>query len=110
MAADDRLVDLLLQWEELREQGRPVSAEELCRDCPELLDEVRRRLRFLDAVRPEGEPETCDATGSSCQCKRRHQWLMISALTGSRFSCLHSAVFLSDTGAASSGRQPNGRW
>jgi hypothetical protein len=56
MAADDRLTDLLLQWEELREQGRPVSAEELCRDCPELLDEVRRRLRFLDAVRPDCEP------------------------------------------------------
>src|SRR5215831_23628 len=57
MVVDDRLMDLLLQWEELREQGRPVSAEELCRDCPELLDEVRRRLRFLDAVRPEGEPD-----------------------------------------------------
>jgi WD40 repeat protein/serine/threonine protein kinase len=56
MAADDRLMDLLLQWEELREQGRPVSPEELCRDCPELVDEVRRRLPFLDAVRPEGEP------------------------------------------------------
>src|SRR6516164_9728889 len=56
MAADDRLMDLLLQWEELREQGRLVSAEELCRDCPELLDEVRRRLRFLGAVQPEAEP------------------------------------------------------
>ena len=62
MAADDRLVDLLLQWEELREQGRPVSAEELCRDCPELLDEVRRRLPFLDAVRPEGEAGAGTAT------------------------------------------------
>src|SRR5262249_56418266 len=57
MTVDDRLMDLLLQWEELREQGWLVSAEELCRDCPELLDEVRRRLRFLDGVRPEGEPE-----------------------------------------------------
>jgi hypothetical protein len=57
MAFDDRLVDLLLRWEEMREQGRLVSAEELCRDCPELLDEVRRRLRFLVAVRPEGEPD-----------------------------------------------------
>ena len=56
MSVDHRLMDLLLQWEELREQGRLVSAEELCRDCPELLDEVRRRLRFLGAVRPEGEP------------------------------------------------------
>src|SRR5215831_8377610 len=63
MVVDDRLMDLLLQWEELREQGRLVSAEELCRDCPELLDEVRRRLRFLDAVRPGGEPEAGTTTG-----------------------------------------------
>jgi WD40 repeat protein/tRNA A-37 threonylcarbamoyl transferase component Bud32 len=50
MAIDERLVELLLQWEELREQGQPVSAEELCRDCPELLDEARRRMRFLGAL------------------------------------------------------------
>jgi WD40 repeat protein/tRNA A-37 threonylcarbamoyl transferase component Bud32 len=51
MAIDDRLVDLLLRWEELREQGQPVSAEELCHDCPEYLDEVRRRIRFLGALK-----------------------------------------------------------
>jgi WD40 repeat protein/tRNA A-37 threonylcarbamoyl transferase component Bud32 len=50
MANDDRLMELLLQWEELREQGQPVSAEELCQDCPEYLDEVRRRMRFLGAL------------------------------------------------------------
>ena len=33
---------LTFLWEE-RRQGEPVSAEELCRDCPELLAEVRRR-------------------------------------------------------------------
>lgn len=50
MAIDDRLMDLLLRWEELREQGQRVSAEELCHDCPEYLDEVRRRVRFLSAL------------------------------------------------------------
>jgi WD40 repeat protein len=64
MAVDDRLVDLLLRWEELREQGRPVTPEELCRDCPELLDDVRRRLRFLEAVRTEGDPAGGAATAS----------------------------------------------
>jgi WD40 repeat protein/predicted Ser/Thr protein kinase len=51
--ADDRLADLLLRWEELRHQGRQATAEELCRDCPELLEPLRRQigaLRALDAV------------------------------------------------------------
>ena len=39
MPADDRLEDLLLVWGELKEQGQRASAEELCRDCPELADE-----------------------------------------------------------------------
>jgi serine/threonine-protein kinase len=42
--------ELLLRWEELRAQGRAVSAEELCRDQPELVEEVRRHLRALEAV------------------------------------------------------------
>ncbi len=42
--------ELLLRWEELRERGQAVSAEELCRDCPELADDVRRRIAALEAV------------------------------------------------------------
>ena len=43
MNSDDlRLRDLLLQWKELSEQGRHVSLEELCYDCPHLLDELRQ--------------------------------------------------------------------
>jgi eukaryotic-like serine/threonine-protein kinase len=49
--ADDRLDDLLLRWEELVEQGRPASPEELCRDCPDLLDELRRRVHALVRMR-----------------------------------------------------------
>ena len=48
----ERLGDLLLRWEELGEQGQAVTAEELCRDCPELLDELRRRVRALQALNP----------------------------------------------------------
>ena len=48
MGTDPRVSDLLLDWEELREQGRPVSLEELCRDCPELL--ARCRVDGVDAV------------------------------------------------------------
>jgi serine/threonine-protein kinase len=52
MSGDPRLSDLLLRWEELRDQGRPVAPEELCRDCPELIDEVRRQVRALEALHP----------------------------------------------------------
>src|SRR5262249_6304997 len=32
--------------------GRTVSVEELCRDCPHLLDELRRCVRALKAIDP----------------------------------------------------------
>jgi WD40 repeat protein/serine/threonine protein kinase/Tfp pilus assembly protein PilF len=45
-----RLSELLLRWEDQRAQGRDVTAEELCRDCPEQTPEVARRLAALRAV------------------------------------------------------------
>ena len=52
MTQDPRLGDLLLDWEEAVQQGRPVSAEELCRDCPELLDDLRRQIQALETIAP----------------------------------------------------------
>ena len=52
MTHDPRLGDLLLDWEEAMQQGRPVSAEELCRDCPELLDDLRRQIQALETIGP----------------------------------------------------------
>jgi WD40 repeat protein/tRNA A-37 threonylcarbamoyl transferase component Bud32 len=57
MSVDDRLEELLLRWEELHEQGRPVTPEKLCADCPELLDELRRRIQILQALNPVLDPE-----------------------------------------------------
>jgi serine/threonine protein kinase len=45
--AADKLWDLLARWEELYRQGRDVSAEDLCRDCPELTPEVAARINSL---------------------------------------------------------------
>jgi serine/threonine-protein kinase len=42
--------DLLLEWEEAAEQGRALVLEELCRDCPHLLDELRNRVRALQKI------------------------------------------------------------
>ena len=44
---EDLLADLLLRWEELREQGQDVSALELCQGCPQLADELARRINAL---------------------------------------------------------------
>src|SRR4051812_15896654 len=52
MAADQRLSDLLLRWEELQEKGQPASVQELCRDAPQLLDELRRCVDVLQKMDP----------------------------------------------------------
>jgi serine/threonine protein kinase len=49
-ADEELLQDLMLRWEELHDQGQAVTPEELCRERLDLLDEVRRRVRALDAV------------------------------------------------------------
>jgi serine/threonine-protein kinase len=62
MSDQTRIDALVLRYEELRAQGKPISSAELCRDCPELLDELRRQLRVLDAMDallgPEGAADT----------------------------------------------------
>src|SRR5262245_28006729 len=42
--------ELLLHWQELRRQGKCLSAEELCADCPELAEELRRQMRALESM------------------------------------------------------------
>jgi WD40 repeat protein len=48
--ADDRLTQVLVRWEELRQRGHTASAEELCRDCPDLLPAVRGRIAALESM------------------------------------------------------------
>jgi serine/threonine protein kinase len=50
MTNAERIDDLLLRWDDLREQDAEPSAEELCRDCPELAAEVARRIAAVRAV------------------------------------------------------------
>jgi tetratricopeptide (TPR) repeat protein/tRNA A-37 threonylcarbamoyl transferase component Bud32 len=57
---EDRLDRLLSAWQEQRRQGRDVAAAELCRDCPELLAELGRRLEA--ARRKEGPAGVTAAT------------------------------------------------
>jgi serine/threonine protein kinase len=50
MSTTEQVSELLLQWEELRDEGKNVPVEELCRDQPELTELVRGRIQALEAV------------------------------------------------------------
>jgi urea transport system substrate-binding protein len=50
MTDDARVEELLLAWEESRASGEPLLPQDLCRDCPKLLDRVQRRIRDLRAI------------------------------------------------------------
>jgi hypothetical protein len=52
MPQDAAVSNLLLEWEERAAQGRPITPEELCASCPELLEELRRCVDLLRAVAP----------------------------------------------------------
>jgi serine/threonine-protein kinase len=61
----ERLDDLLLCWEELREGGRDVSPEQLCADCPELAGALAERVKVLLAMESPLETKTAspESTG-----------------------------------------------
>ncbi|HZU34528.1 MAG TPA: serine/threonine-protein kinase, partial [Gemmataceae bacterium] len=64
MSTVTRVSELLLRWQDERDRGQPISVEVLCNDCPDLADEVRRRIRAIEAmeamlhVGPDGEATT----------------------------------------------------
>jgi serine/threonine protein kinase len=47
---DARLDALLERWEEIEEEGGATTPEELCGNCPELLDEFKRRVAALRGI------------------------------------------------------------
>ena len=106
---DVRIEQLFWRWKELRDQGTPASSQEMCRDCPELLPELQKRLDAEVAVATEAERPlhrnavVLDAATRTenefCETLRRRlrlvtfiyliQWALFSSLTifqGERFS------------------------
>jgi hypothetical protein len=49
---EDRLDDLLVMWDERRKEGRELSAEELCENDPELIEDLKRGIHAITAMRP----------------------------------------------------------
>jgi eukaryotic-like serine/threonine-protein kinase len=61
METDARVDGLIDRWDEMHERGTPVTIEELCVDCPELVEDLRRRieaLRNMDSVLNAGTNES----------------------------------------------------
>ena len=59
MSHESRLLDLVVEWEERRAAGHAALPEELCRDCPNLIEELKACLRAMvgmDAVLDTSEP------------------------------------------------------
>jgi serine/threonine protein kinase len=50
MSRQEKVEELLVRWDELREQGQEVSAEELAADSPELLDELKAQVQRRKAM------------------------------------------------------------
>src|SRR5260370_22255949 len=47
MPGEESISDLLLRWDDMREQGQTLSAAELCRDRPELRAELEKKIDVL---------------------------------------------------------------
>jgi sulfatase modifying factor 1 len=50
MPENKSLQELLDQWEAAQAEGHPISAEELCRDRPELLEAAKVRIQAMQAM------------------------------------------------------------
>src|SRR5262249_51321344 len=64
MSSQEKVEQLLARWDELREQGQEVSAEQLASESPELLDELKGQIQKLKAMDWLDRPVN-DAPGSS---------------------------------------------
>ena len=54
---DQRIDDLLLDWEAGRLEGQEISVEELCIDSPELAGRVAAKIAVLKQLSWMGDPD-----------------------------------------------------
>jgi predicted Ser/Thr protein kinase len=50
MSTSESIDEMMLRWEAARQQGRDVSPEQLCAECPQFADDLRRRIRAVLAM------------------------------------------------------------
>jgi eukaryotic-like serine/threonine-protein kinase len=56
MGSREEILELIVRWEEAKAQGLSPAPEELCRDCPDRLDEFRRQIEKLGRVEWLNQP------------------------------------------------------
>ena len=66
MADNDRLLELVVRFEELREAGQTVDIADLCRRCPELEPALRERLQALGELNAALGSESTLISDESC--------------------------------------------
>ncbi len=92
MAVDDRLSDLLVEWEQGRRSGQEPSVEELCRDTPDLLPVVRESIASLRATEWMFDPQPAEpfsspsAAGDAGRAALHDTELPASHLTAQEFA------------------------
>src|SRR6516164_564936 len=68
---ENQLLDLLERWDEARRAGSEITPEALCVGCPELVDELRRRIVALESfstfMAASGSGETTSRVGTSSE-------------------------------------------
>lgn len=63
---EERLDGLLLRWQESKQRGKELSATNLCVDCPELAEELAKRIDFLRRMEVMMQTKSSAAEANSC--------------------------------------------
>lgn len=50
MNREDIVLELVLRWEELRSQGQLIDLESLCEEYPDLMEQVREKVKALESM------------------------------------------------------------
>src|SRR5437870_3923308 len=94
MTEQSRLDGLLLRYEALRDQGMHVLPEEVCNDCPELLEQLKREIRIqksMDVFLAGADSEAASAGTTKSDLAlpdRSAPWSADALRTGSRYQVL----------------------
>src|SRR4051794_22319218 len=81
--SDEELIrELLMLWEESVERGQPLSAGVLCAGCPELLEELERRIASLRDW--DGLPPNSSSGASTAPYDGPPEGMRLSARMASR--------------------------
>lgn len=73
---EEILAELLLQWEELEEQGQDVSANDLCKEHPHLAEELANRIKALRATAWLDKPTDLPTEDSSIKHQSEQKILL----------------------------------